>query len=324
MKKIILQDNGKCLICSHYCKIKNNRLGVCKKIKNINGILYSLNDGITIANPEPVEKKPLFHFMPGTMTYSVGAPGCNFRCLGCQNYELTKTGDITDVYKIDIIKNAKDNNCQSISYTYSDPSVFFDYIIETAEQAKNNKLKNIMITNGYLSKEALNIAGKYIDAMNIDLKFFNDISYRRYSGGVLKNVLNNIKKSYELGIHLEIAVLVISGLNSSDDELFSLFKFIADIDKNIPIHISRFKPFYKAIGKYKQTTDEDIQKAVDMANKNFLNFIYTESRHNDTICPECNSIIIKRDFLSVSDNLSVNGKCNKCKTNINIIGEKNV
>ncbi len=250
-------NNVQCLACPHKCLISEDNFGICGVRKNVKGKLFLLVYGKPVAvHVDPIEKKPFYNFLPGTYSYSIGTFGCNFRCSFCQNYDISQFREfyldfeetikkLPYVSPNEIVKNALNENCSSIAYTYNEPSIFVEYVRDIAVLARKEGLKNLLVTNGYFSKESFEYVSKYIDAMNVDLKSFRDEFYQKICGAKLKPVLETIKRAYEKGIHLELTTLIIPEENDSDDELKSIAEFIASIDKNIPWHISRFFPMYK-------------------------------------------------------------------------------
>jgi pyruvate formate lyase activating enzyme len=243
-----------CQLCPHFCAIKEGMMGKCRVRKNINGILYSLSYGKPVSiNLDPITKKPLYHFLPQTLTFSIGMAGCNLSCQWCQNWEISQKAaeefKIEEISPEKLVEEALKSGCPSISYTYTEPFVSYEYVFDTAKIAKQRGLKNILVTNGYVNEEPFEKIALYIDAMNIDLKSFKDEYYIKYCKARLKPVLDNIKRAHEKGIHIEITTLVIPGLNDSEEELEKIAKFIASVDKNIPWHISRFFPMYKMLDK---------------------------------------------------------------------------
>lgn len=260
MKKALLfeklADNfTQCTACNHYCKIAPNRTGICGVRKNIKGTLYLLVYGKAVAlNVDPIEKKPLYHFMPGTKILSFGTVGCNFKCDFCQNWDISQvskspTNQIfgQDLPPKKIVEFAIENKIPSIAYTYNEPAVFFEYALDTAKLAKKANLKNVYVSNGYESPEARHKIAPYLDAINIDLKSYDEFFYKKYCGAKLEPVLENIIQFHKLAIHIEITTLIISGINDSRKNLMSIAKFIASVDKKIPWHISRFFPAYKML-----------------------------------------------------------------------------
>lgn len=283
MKKCVLykkeKNNLKCIACSHQCLISKGKTGICGVRGNIDGQLYLLVYGrIAAKHIDPVEKKPLYHFLPNTYTYSIGTVGCNFRCGFCQNYDIAQFKEFhknifgEKITSKQIVEETLKNNCKSIAYTYNEPAIFIEFVHDTAKLAKNQGLKNIMVTNGYMTKECLEYIAPYMDAMNIDLKSFNDEFYKKICRARLQPVLDTIKRAHEKGIHIEITTLIIPGENDSEKELEKIAKFIASIDKNIPWHISRFFPMYKM--KDKPVTSIAKLKQAEKIGKKYLKYVY--------------------------------------------------
>lgn len=272
------KEKVRCLACSHKCLISEGKTGICGVRKNIKNKLYLLVYGkVASMNVDPIEKKPLYHFLPGTMSFSICTVGCNFRCLWCQNFDISqvsKKGIIfgEDISPSEIVKRAIQTGCKSISYTYTEPAIFIEFVKDIAKLAKKKKLKNILVTNGYFSKESFDYIKDYVDAMNIDLKSFSDEFYSKYCGGRLKPVLETIKRAHDKGIHIELTTLVIPGLNDSEEEFEKIAKFIASIDKNIPWHISRFFPMYKMLNK--QITPLETLKKAEKIGKRYLKYVH--------------------------------------------------
>jgi len=272
------KDKIRCLACSHKCLISEGKTGICGVRKNIEDKLYLLVYGkVAAMNVDPIEKKPLYHFLPGTASFSIGTVGCNFRCDFCQNFEISqisKRGTIygKEISPEEVVKRAIQTKCKSISYTYNEPAIFIEFVRDIAKIAKKKKLKNILVTNGYFSKESFDYIKDYVDAMNIDLKSFSEKFYIKYCGGKLKPVLDTIKRAHEKGIHIELTTLVIPGLNDSEKEFEEVAKFIASVDKNIPWHISRFFPMYKMIDK--QITPLETLRKAERIGKKYLNYVH--------------------------------------------------
>jgi len=272
------QGKIRCLACNHKCLISKNNTGICGVRKNIKNKLYLLVYGkVAAMNVDSIEKKPLYHFLPKTKSFSVGTRGCNFKCDFCQNFEISqisKRGTILgkDISPNEIVKRAIQTKCKSISYTYNEPAIFIEFVKDIAKIAKKKKLKNVLVTNGYLSKECFDYISEFVDAMNIDLKSFSEKFYIKYCGGKLKPVLDTIKRAHEKGIHIELTTLVIPGLNDSVSEFEQIAKFIASVDKNIPWHISRFFPMYKMLNR-EITPLETLRKA-EAIGKKYLNYVY--------------------------------------------------
>ncbi len=272
------KDKIRCLACAHKCLISKDRTGICGVRKNINNKLYLLVYGkIASMNADPIEKKPLYHFLPKTKSFSIGTVGCNFKCDFCQNFEISQAPKQRIIFGEDIkpegiVKRAIQTGCKSISYTYTEPAIFIEFVKDIAKLAKKKKLKNVLVTNGFLSKESFNYISDYVDAMNIDLKSFSDEFYVKYCGGRLKPVLETIKRAHEKGIHIELTTLLIPGLNDSEKELEKIAKFISSVDKDIPWHISRFFPMYKMLNK-PITPISTLEKA-EKIGKKYLNYVY--------------------------------------------------
>jgi len=278
------QENNKkiqCYLCPHRCKIAESKFGICGVRQNINGELYTHVYGKVIASHvDPIEKKPLFHFLPKTKSYSIATPGCNFKCSFCQNWQISQYKsnqgfqyEGLEITPEEIVKAAKLNNCQSIAYTYTEPTIFFEYAYDTAKLAKKQNLSNIFVTNGYITKEAIETIAPYLDAANIDLKSFRDEFYKKICGAKLQPVLNAIKTMHEKKIWLEITTLVLPEQNDSKQELNDIAKFIGKVDKKIPWHITRFHPDYKYTDA-EPTPIETLQMAEEIGKKHGLKYIH--------------------------------------------------
>jgi len=266
-----------CQLCPHFCAIKESMTGKCKVRKNINGVLYSLSYGKPVSiNLDPITKKPLYHFLPQTLTFSIGMAGCNLSCQWCQNWEISqKTAEEFKTEEISpekLVEEALKSGCPSVSYTYTEPFISYEYVFDLAKLAKKRGLKNILVTNGYVNEAPFEKIAPYIDAMNIDLKSFNEKTYEKFCGGKLKPVLETIKRAYKAGIHIELTTLLIPGLNDNEKELEKIAKFIASVGKKIPWHISRFFPMYKMLDK-NATPVSSLEKAYKIGKKH-LKYVY--------------------------------------------------
>jgi len=315
-----------CTLCNHQCVISSGKRGVCSVRENNDGTLYSLVYGKMVANNiDPVEKKPLFHFYPGSKAYSIATAGCNFHCLHCQNWSISQleNGDITgqELAPGKIVEDALAGGCQSIAYTYTEPTIFYEYAFDTANIAHKKGLKNIFITNGYISEEALRKISPYLDAANIDLKSMKDSFYRKVCGAKLKPVLDNIKLYYMLGIWLEVTTLIIPGYNDSSEELEEIARFISDIDKSIPWHVSRFFPAYK-LGSVPPTPKITLDKAIEIGRKEGLEYVYQGNigEGENTFCPNCGKLLIERTGFDFVENKIRSGSCPYCGKAIAGIG----
>ncbi len=270
----------KCCLCNHRCVIKPNHRGICGVRENKDGILYALNYGISVASSiDPIEKKPLYEYMANTRTYSFATVGCNMDCKWCQNYTISQSPkpneDILG-YKVTSkkhVENAMKYHCPSISYTYSEPTIFFEYALETMQLAKKEGLKNIWVSNGYMTEEALQLLIPTLDACNIDYKG-NDNVYKKYCTGSSKEVLKNLKTLKENNIHLEITTLLIPGVNNSDEQIKEIARDLIEyIGKDFIWHITRFFPNYKMLDG-KITTIENLKRAKQIGNELGINKIY--------------------------------------------------
>lgn len=324
--KKIKDNRVRCDLCNHRCVIENNKKGKCYVRKNIDGTLYSLVYQKLIAeNSDPIEKKPLFHFMPGTTSLSVATAGCNFRCFYCQNYGISQSP--LDYNKIEgrnvspeaLVKHALANGDKSISYTYTEPTIFFEYAYDTAKIASRKGLKNIFVTNGFMTEECLSMIEPYLDAANVDLKSFSGDTYREKIGGRLKPVLDNIILMKQMGIWVEVTTLVIPGINDSNKELKKIAEFLAEIDKEIPWHLSAYYPSYKS--SIPPTDIEKIETAIDIGKREGLKYVYggniSGSRYENTFCPGCSAELIKRTGFYILSNKLKDGACPDCGKKIN-------
>lgn len=269
-----LEDHTvKCNLCPHYCVINENKTGICRIRKNINGKLMSLSYGkISGYAMDPIEKKPLIKYKPGSTIFSVGSYGCNLKCKFCQNYRIAHGDpdciDLTPKALVEQAKKQKDNI--GIAYTYNEPLINYEYVLETAKLAKKEGLDNVLVTNGFINKEPFQTLLPYIDAANIDLKAFNDEFYKDICFGSLEEVKEIIKLAYNQ-IHLEITVLLIDDLNTDKNELENMFQWISDLDQEIVVHLARYFPRYKL--KNPPTTIETLMDSQKLAKK-YLNNVH--------------------------------------------------
>lgn len=314
-------DKVRCNLCHHKCIISQGKRGICHARENNNGVLYSLVYGKLIAcHVDPIEKKPLFHFFPGSKAYSIATLGCNFHCLHCQNWSISQiTHKIVgkEFTPEDIIQNAITNRCQSIAYTYTEPTIFFEFAYETAKVAHKKGLKNLFITNGYISTEALEEISPYIDAANIDLKSMNNQFYRNVCGAKLQPILDNIKLYYELGIWIEVTTLIIPGHNDDPRELKKIAEFIRNIDSTIPWHVTGFHPAYK-LNDIQSTHIETLRMAVEIGTQAGLEYVYQGNLREgeNTNCPQCGKLLIKRNGFGIKVNKIKMGLCPYCEKKI--------
>ncbi len=316
-------ENGhlKCLLCSHYCHLSDGKTGICgvNKAQNnkINCLVYGHINALQI---DPIEKKPLYHFIPSSRSLSLGTVGCNFKCDFCQNHSLSQKYDF-DKNKYfspkDIVNIALYHKCKSIAFTYNEPTIFYPYAKDIALDAKKYDIKSVYVSNGFESKEVIKDMTTCIDALNIDLKTFNKRYYKNL-GGKLENVLENLRLLVDLGLHVEVTTLIVPTQNDSEEELFQIACFIKDeLGANTPWHISAFYPNYKRLN-LPPTQKSKIIQTYKMAKKLGLNYVYMGNvgLENDTICPTCKSILIKRENFLVTQNIICNGTCPNCSTKI--------
>jgi pyruvate formate lyase activating enzyme len=311
----------RCLLCPHHCILGDNQVGICKVRQNIKGELYSLSyDRVAATHSDPIEKKPLYHFLPASTSFSIATMGCNLQCTFCQNHSLSRVEDAGKLYGESLspgqlVKTALRSHAQSISYTYTEPTIYFELMLETAILAKVSGIKNVMVTNGYMSSQALEMIAPYMDGANVDLKAFTDDFYKKYCGARLEPVLDTIKAMKQKGIWVEVTTLLIPGLNSGLEELKQLISYILSVDETIPWHVSRFYPQYK-LTDIPPTDPGTIFDILETAKEMGLQYIYagniSSGQWEDTRCPQCNSKLIERRgyFTRVLD-LS-GGKCASC------------
>jgi pyruvate formate lyase activating enzyme len=305
-------DKVKCLACAHECLLALNARGKCFIRKNINNSLVLEAYGASASfGVDVIEKKPLYHFLPGSLTFSFGTLGCNFKCFFCQNHEISMPKSFSfkkNLSPTEAVSLALFNNCKSISYTYNEPLVFAEYALDTAHYAKSKSLKNILVTNGFFSKSSLELFSKVIDAVNIDLKSFSDDFYKEHCKASLLPVLRAIKFFHKKNIWVEITTLLIPGLNDSEDEIRNIAKFIASVNRNIPWHISRFFPMYKA--QLDITPIKTLELAKKIGEEVGLNFMYIGNvpEKNITLCVNCGASLIVRG----GSKTLINIKNNKC------------
>jgi pyruvate formate lyase activating enzyme len=318
----------RCKLCNHRCVIADDELGRCYVRKNIEGVLYSLNyDKVCSANPDPIEKKPLFHFLPGSSSFSVAAMGCNFQCDFCQNWQISQAAiedgriDGQAISPEQIVAAAVRSGCKSIAYTYTEPTIFMELCDDCGRLAKKQGLANVFVSNGYQTIEAIDFADDWLDGINVDLKAFTDDYYKRLCKAHLQPVLDTIKYiAKETNIWLEITTLLIPGENDSDDELRKLTEFIVgEAGADVPWHISRFYPQYKHLDAV-PTPTEVLERAEQIGREAGLRYIYLGNvpgaKSESTFCYNCGRVLIERIGYRISANHIANGKCPDCGTRI--------
>ncbi|MBI3393259.1 MAG: AmmeMemoRadiSam system radical SAM enzyme [Nitrospirae bacterium] len=326
-----------CNLCAHRCVIRDGKPGVCFVRFNEGGVLYTVvDDRIVSANVDPIEKKPLFHFLPGSRSYSIATVGCNFRCLHCQNYEISQASKRRErggkppasfreemesravgefVTPDEIVEAAVRTGCRSISYTYTEPTIFYELAFETAKRAAEKGIANVFVTNGFITPEALREIRSFLHAANIDLKAFTEEFYKKVCGAALQPVLDSIRLHRELGIWIEVTTLIIPHHNDSEEELRKIAEFIVGVDPEIPWHVTQFYPTYKLTDE-PRTPVSTLRRAREIGFEAGLKYVYEgnvpgEGGEN-TYCPSCKSILIERFGFSILKNRLDGGRCPDC------------
>jgi len=315
-----------CFLCNHHCKIANGKFGICQVRQNIGGKLYTLSYGkIVSTNLDPIEKKPFFHMLPGSNSFSIAAVGCNFRCGFCQNWEISQAEEAKrlgieshDVTAEDVVNRAQECGAGSISCTYTEPTIFFEFAYDVAKAAEQKGLYVNFVTNGYMSSQAIETIRPYLDACNVDLKSFSDEFYQKVCGAHLEPLLDSIRMMKRLGLWVEITTLLIPEMNDSEEEFEQIAEFIASLGKETPWHISRFHPDYKFTDK-SPTTLTSLRKAAEIGRKAGLYYVYVGNvpgEGEDTICYNCKKPIIKRMGFSILEYKLKGYKCSYCGATI--------
>jgi len=311
-----------CRLCNHFCIIEEGERGLCGVRENQSGTLFSLVYGKIIAGHcDPIEKKPLFHFLPGSLSYSIATVGCNFRCLFCQNADISQMPlDQNRILGEDtapeiIVQAAINQGATSISYTYTEPTVYMETALETARIATEKGLRNVFVSNGYMTPDALEKMGENLHAINVDLKAFNKKFYREQCGAKLAPVLKTLETLKDMGVWIEVTTLLIPGLNDKLEELKDLAQFLVDLDPGIPWHISRFHPTYRLM-HIPSTPIATIQQTRDLGYDAGLQYVYTGNIHGDegenTFCHSCKALLINRTGFSVRENRIKDNRCAVC------------
>lgn len=313
-----------CILCNQLCRIKPGQRGLCGVRENQDGRLVTLVYGNLIAsNVDPIEKKPFFHFLPGSLAYSIATMGCNFRCLHCQNADISQlpreSGRIMGEYvpPEEVVAQAEFNGCQSIAYTYTEPTMFFEYAYDVATLAKDKGLKNVFVSNGYTGEEAARKIIPILDANNIDLKG-DDQFYRRVCGARVEPVKKNIKLFWDSGVWVEVTTLIIPGYNDSDEQLRAMAEFLASVSTDMPWHVSAFYPMYK-LTDVPRTGVEALRRGVRIGREAGLKYIYAGNipgENESSRCPVCGEMLIERVGFRVMKNSVVDGHCPKCGTTV--------
>lgn len=317
----------RCTLCRHRCLLADGTRGICGVRQNRHGTLYSLSAGLLVAEHiDPVEKKPLYHLLPGSGCYSVASVGCNFRCLHCQNADIAQVSDrqLTTlpgrpVPAAGVVERALQAGCRSIAFTYTEPTVWFEYTLETARLAIEAGLHTIYVTNGYITPEALDLLAPVLHAANIDLKGFSDAFYRRVCGARLTEVLDAIRDYRRRGIWIELTTLVIPGENDDAEQLNSIARFIAEeVGPDTPWHISRFFPCHR-MTDHPPTPVSSLERALEAGERHGLRYLYLGNishGHEQTRCPSCGNVVVSRSGYTVTGVTMRDGACGSCGTPI--------
>ena len=319
-----------CFLCAHRCHIQAGRRGICEVRENRQGTLVSLVYGRVIANHvDPIEKKPLFHFLPGTQSLSVAAAGCNFQCGFCQNWQISqwprnRSGEMPGegLSPEEVVQDAKRCGCASVSYTYTEPTVFFEYARDTAVLARQEGMKNTFVTNGFMTAEALEMAADWLDAANVDLKAWSEDFYRTVCKGRVEPVKETIGRMHQAGIHVEVTTLLVPGRNDDPDGLKAIVGFIASVSPDVPWHVTRFHPDYQDHDT-PATPQESIEQAIGIGRQAGLRYVYAGNiaGMQDTECPSCGATVIERRGMGISGMRLRGAACEACGAELPIVVE---
>ncbi len=331
-------DAVQCNLCAHRCRIAEGKEGFCSVRRNVGGVLKTLTYGrICALHVDPIEKKPLFHFLPGSKSLSLATPGCNFRCSFCQNWQISQQPSWVEgesnnislqteyVAPESVVELAQQNHCASISYTYTEPTIFFEYAYDTATLARRNGIKNCFVSNGFMTPRAVEAIAPVLDAINVDLKCFSDETYRKVCRGSLQPVLNCLEQLVQAGIWVEVTTLVVPGMNDSPEELRQIADFIAKtLGQGVPWHVSRFHGDYQ-LRSTPSTPLATLELACRLGAEAGLKYVYCGNVPSlvdeRTRCPHCREVLIDRAGFSVSAVRIRNGRCPKCDTPVEGVWE---
>lgn len=325
-------EEGKvhCFLCSQHCHIKPGKRGKCGVRENRDGSLWSLVYGRLIAHHiDPIEKKPLYHFFPGSRSYSIATAGCNFSCLFCQNADISQGprehksifGHPTDPEVV--VTEARQSGCKSISYTYTEPTIFLEYALDVSRLAAEQDIKNVFVSNGFMTEQSLQLIAPYLDAANVDLKSFTDDFYKKQCGARLDPVLQTLERMKRAGVWLEVTTLLIPGLNDDESELRRLTRFLVELDADIPWHVSRFHPTYRLTDR-PSTPLGTLHRAREIGLEAGLKYVYTGNIPGDdgenTCCHACGSLLIRRMGFSMKKEGLDQAKCKQCGATLAGVG----
>lgn len=311
----------KCSLCPRYCNIPPGKTAFCHVRRNHEGILYNVAYGRpTAVHVDPVEKKPLFHFLPGSSILSLGTAGCNMACRFCQNWDLAKAGEVQkgamDLPPHRVVELAIEHGCRSIAFTYNEPTILAEYVMDTAALARRQGLKTAMVTNGYITREAIPDVYRHVDAANVDIKAFDDVFYRKRASARLQPVLDAIQDIHDRGIWIEITTLLIEGLNTDPEKIRAESDWIlGHLGPDVPLHFSAFHPDFRMLDR-PRTSPATLAEACRIARDAGLRFVYEGNVHSEgghTACPGCGHTLIRRDWHRVTENrLTGDQRCPQC------------
>ncbi len=315
-------DRVHCFLCAHHCRIAPGEWGLCGVRQNIDGILHTLVYGCPVSTAvDPIEKKPLFHFLPGTLSFSLATVGCNLTCRFCQNAEISQMprdeGRIVGhpLSPEQVVSMARRSGCSSISYTYTEPTIFYEYARDCARLASAAGLKNVFVTNGYMTRQMLADIDGDLHAANVDLKAFSDEFYHTMTGARLKPVLDSIRRLHDMGVWLEVTTLLVPGHNDHADELRRLARFLVSVSPDIPWHVSRFYPTYRLVD-VPPTPRTSVETAMAIGHEEGIRYIYAGNMpghgSESTVCPACGEVVLERQGFVVARDRSVRGCCPAC------------
>ena len=326
----LTDDRVHCHLCAHECTIAEGKRGICYVRENQEGTLYTLVYGTVIAqHVDPIEKKPLYHFHPGTTAFSIATPGCNMRCRWCQNADISQMprerhfATSRKVSPEEVVSAAQRAGCRRIAYTYPEPTIFFEFAYDTSQLAREAGIANVFVTNGFMTEEMLDTYHPLLDAANVDLKAFRDDTYRKYAGARLQPVLDSIKKMKGLGVWVEVTTLIIPNVNDDPEELEDIAQFLVDeVGPETPWHISRFFPAYKMAGT-PPTPVSTLERAQSIGREAGLRHIYVGNLPGeaDTTCHECDQMLMRRSGYRILRNeIAPGGHCPNCGTPVDGVG----
>lgn len=323
------REDGKvqCNLCPNACIIAPGSRGVCRVRENRDGVLYSLNYGkVTSLGLDPVEKKPLFHFNPGGLLLSIGTFGCNFSCEFCQNWQISQAQpeytalEPDEIVRICLNQRKRYPETVGIAYTYNEPAVFFEFVRDCAEKAKQEGLANVLVTNGFWSRQALKEILPLVDALNIDVKAYKEDFYKRVVHGRLEPVLNAVEEAQKVA-WVEVTYLVIPGENDDPRDVKALSAWLSKLNPSIPMHLSRYFPAYRM--KNPPTPEKTLENLREAALEN-LNYVYIgnawKKGYADTLCPDCKEVLLERGLLELEASHVKDGKCPRCGRPLDIKG----